>query len=89
MKIKLDENMPLALVGMPRSAGHEVATVPEEDLSGFEDSLLLIVVFRLQDQRRAVLKRPAEQLLSSGLLSRLEQGLAVVDQKPYQNPHHW
>lgn len=39
-----------------------------------------IVVFRLHDQRWAVMKEPAQRLLESGLLEKLEQGLAVVDE---------
>jgi len=38
MKIKLDENMPLALEEMLRFHGHDVSTVPEERLSGAKDS---------------------------------------------------
>lgn len=41
MKIKLDENLPLALVGVFRSAGHDTATVPEEGLSGAADGVVL------------------------------------------------
>ena len=110
MKVKLDENMPMALAELLRSRGHDVSTVPEENLSGVEDSFILtrateetrllmtfdvdfgdirsfpvgshagIVVFRLHDQRWAVLKEPAERLLTSGLLDRLQHGLAVVDE---------
>ncbi|PIS36726.1 MAG: hypothetical protein CO150_01195 [Nitrospirae bacterium CG_4_9_14_3_um_filter_53_35] len=39
-----------------------------------------IVVFRLRDQRWAVLKEPAKRLVTSGLLERLQRGLAVVDE---------
>ena len=39
-----------------------------------------IVVFRLHDQRWAVLERPARQLIESGLLDRLQSGLAIVDE---------
>ena len=110
MKIKLDENMPRSLSQLLCSAGHDVSTVAEEDLSGEEDSLVLeratkegrllitfdvgfgdvraypmgshagVAVFRLSDQRWAVLKSPAERLLASGLIDRLHQGLAVVDE---------
>ena len=110
MKIKLDENMPQALAYLLRSAGHNVSTVAEEDLSGEEDPMILeratkecrllitfdvgfgdvraypmgshagVVVFRLSDQRWAVLKSPVERLLASGLIDRLHQGLAVVDE---------
>ena len=38
-----------------------------------------VVVFRLHDQRWAVLKEPAERLLGSGLLERLEYGIAIVE----------
>jgi predicted nuclease of predicted toxin-antitoxin system len=110
MRIKLDENMPLSLAALLRSAGHNVSTVPEENLSGEGDPLVLetaikegrllmtfdvdfgdiraypvgshagVVVFRLHDQRWAVLKEPAERLLVSGLLERIEQGIAIVDE---------
>ena len=39
-----------------------------------------VVVFRLHDQRWASLKEPTERLLISGLLERLEGGLAIVDE---------
>ncbi len=39
-----------------------------------------IVVFRLHDQRWAVLERPARQLIESGLLDGLQNGLAIVDE---------
>lgn len=110
MRIKLDENMPLSLAALLRSAGHNVSTVPEENLSGEGDPLVLetaikegrllmtfdvdfgdiraypvgshagVVVFRLHDQRWAVLKEPAERLLGSGLLERLEHGIAIVNE---------
>lgn len=35
MRIKLDENMPFSLAALLRSAGHNVSTVPEENLSGW------------------------------------------------------
>ena len=41
MKIKLDENMPQALAALLRSAGHDVATVAEEGLSGADDPPVL------------------------------------------------
>ncbi|MCX6048523.1 MAG: DUF5615 family PIN-like protein [Chloroflexi bacterium] len=37
MKIKLDENMPVALAEQLRRLGHDVHTVPEEALSGQSD----------------------------------------------------
>jgi hypothetical protein len=40
-----------------------------------------VVVFRLQDQRWAVLKKPAERVVASDLLDRLQGGLAIVDEK--------
>src|SRR4030042_4996820 len=110
MRIKLDENMPLSLATLLRSAGHNVSTVPEENLSGEADPHVIeaaakegrllmtfdvdfgdiraypvgshagVVVFRLHDQRWAVLKEPAERLLGSGLLERLEHGIAIVDE---------
>lgn len=99
MKIKLDENLPKALEDLLRAGGHDVTTVPQENLSGSgdprvldaatgEDRLLMtfdmdfadirqypvgshagIVVFRLRDQRWAVLEPPARQLLASGVLT--------------------
>jgi predicted nuclease of predicted toxin-antitoxin system len=39
-----------------------------------------IVVFRLHDQRWAVLKKPAQAIIESGLLERLHRGIAVVDE---------
>jgi len=110
MKIKLDENMPISLAFVLRSAGHDVTTVPEQNLSGEGDPLVLetatkegrllmtfdvdfgdvraypvrshagVVVFRLHDQRWAVLKETAERLLTSGLLERLEHGIAIVNE---------
>jgi len=110
MKIKLDENMPSSMAILMRAAGHNVSTVPEENLSGEDDRHVLetatkenrllvtfdadfgdiraypvgshagVVVFRLHDQRWASLRGPAERLLSSGLLERLEHGLAIVDE---------
>jgi predicted nuclease of predicted toxin-antitoxin system len=110
MKIKLDENMPQALAALLRSAGHDVATVAEEGLSGADDPPVLekatlegrllmtfdkdfadirhypigthagIVVFRLRDQRWVVLQKPAQRVVESGLLDRLKQGLAIVDE---------
>ena len=40
MKIKLDESMPSALAELLRFRGHDVSTVPEEQLSGTEDSVV-------------------------------------------------
>jgi predicted nuclease of predicted toxin-antitoxin system len=39
-----------------------------------------IVVFRLHDQRWAILEEPARDLLASGILERLRGGLAIVDE---------
>lgn len=39
-----------------------------------------IVVFRLHDQRWAALEQPARRLMESGLLDRLQGGLAIVDE---------
>jgi predicted nuclease of predicted toxin-antitoxin system len=41
MKVKLDENMPTDLAMFLRSAGHDVATALEENLSGADDPELL------------------------------------------------
>lgn len=40
MKIKLDENMPAVLVHRLKSAGHDVDTVPEENLAGQDDATI-------------------------------------------------
>ena len=39
-----------------------------------------VVVFRLHDQRWAVLEEPARRLLRSGTLDRLGRGLAIIDE---------
>ena len=41
MKIKLDENMPVAFAVLLRHAGNDAMTVSEEGLAGIDDSLLL------------------------------------------------
>ena len=41
MKVKLDENMPAAMAELLREAGHEVATVAGEGLSGADDSAVI------------------------------------------------
>ena len=40
MRIKLDENLPLALVSELTTAGHDIQSVPEEGLTGSPDSTL-------------------------------------------------
>jgi predicted nuclease of predicted toxin-antitoxin system len=110
MKVKLDENLPVALAELLRAGGHDTMTVADEALSGSKDPKVLhvaasesrtlltfdldfadirrypvgshagIVVFRLHDQRWVVLERPARQLIESGLLDRLQSGLAIVDE---------
>ncbi|MDP3029791.1 MAG: DUF5615 family PIN-like protein [Deltaproteobacteria bacterium] len=42
MRIKLDENMPHALVKFLESAGHDVATVQAEGLSGADERRWII-----------------------------------------------
>ena len=37
MKVKLDENMPLSLCKVLKEMGHDIDTVPEENLSGHAD----------------------------------------------------
>ena len=37
MRIKIDENLPAALVGLLTKAGHEVDSVPQEGLAGQRD----------------------------------------------------
>ena len=39
-----------------------------------------IVVFRLHDQRWVVMQQSAQRLIASGLLKKLERGLAIVDE---------
>jgi hypothetical protein len=41
MKFKLDENLPVELVGDLHAAGHEAQTVAEEGLTGTADSVLV------------------------------------------------
>ena len=41
MRVKLDENMPSALIDVLCSAGHDVTTAREENLSGVEDPIVL------------------------------------------------
>ncbi|MCC7123314.1 MAG: DUF5615 family PIN-like protein [Acidobacteria bacterium] len=40
MKIKLDENLPAALVPLLESLGHEVDTVPAEGIGGEDDDVV-------------------------------------------------
>jgi hypothetical protein len=39
-----------------------------------------IIVFRLHDQRWAILEKPARRVVESDLFSRLQSGLAIVDE---------
>ncbi len=39
-----------------------------------------IVVFRLRDQRWMILEPPVRRLIDSGLLDRLQGGLAIIDE---------
>ena len=39
-----------------------------------------IVVFRLHDQRWAVMERPAQNVMASGVLDSIRGGLAIVDE---------
>jgi predicted nuclease of predicted toxin-antitoxin system len=110
MKIKLDENMPVALAELLDATGHNVRTVADEGLSGRKDPEVLevakaegrmlltfdldfadirtypigshagMVVFRLHDQRWAILEAPIRRLIDSGILDRLRGGLAIVDE---------
>lgn len=110
MKVKVDENMPTAMVELLREARHDPATVVDESLSGAGDREVIkaataegriliafdvdffnirafppgshagVVVFRLHDQRWAMLKDPVRRLLASGTLERVGRGLAIVDE---------
>ncbi len=40
MRIKLDENLPAALVGILAAAGHDVDSVPSEGLAGQQDPVV-------------------------------------------------
>lgn len=110
MKVKVDENMPAAMVKLLQEARHDAATVMDEGLSGTDDSEVIkaatsesrilitfdvdfgnirafppgshagVVVFRLHDQRWAVLEEPARRMLKSGTLDRLQRGLAIIDE---------
>ena len=52
MKLKLDENLGRRCVDILRAAGHEAATVTEQDLTGSEDSHLIRVC---RDEDRCLL----------------------------------
>lgn len=41
MKIKVDENLPNDLAGLLKSLGHDVHTVPQENLAGENDASIL------------------------------------------------
>lgn len=41
MKVKLDENLGMSCVKLLRMAGHDVATMPEQDLYGVGDEALI------------------------------------------------
>lgn len=40
MKVKLDENLPRQLVELLRNLGHDVDTVPEEQIAGRDDNVV-------------------------------------------------
>jgi predicted nuclease of predicted toxin-antitoxin system len=46
MKFKVDENLPLEIVELLRSAGHDAHSVPDENLTGASDEDLRIVCER-------------------------------------------
>lgn len=46
MKLKFDENLPVDLVDISRSAGHDASSVFEQNLSGEEDGSLLSICRR-------------------------------------------
>ena len=43
MKFKIDENMPLEIAELLRSAGYDSATVPEQNLAGTSDDALAAI----------------------------------------------
>jgi predicted nuclease of predicted toxin-antitoxin system len=51
LKLKLDENLGLPLAAIFRRAGHDTATVPEQQLSGSGD---LELIERCRDEGRAI-----------------------------------
>ena len=53
MKIKLDENMPVTLAEVLTAAGHDVDTVPQEQLAGYPDPE---VWFATQEAGRFLIK---------------------------------
>jgi hypothetical protein len=62
MKIKLDENMPLSLATLLRSAGHNVCTVPKETLSREDGGLRVQVLLDSGRDERAVDDRSFDPL---------------------------
>ncbi|MCC6601691.1 MAG: DUF5615 family PIN-like protein [Anaerolineae bacterium] len=46
MNFKVDENLPVEVAGLLRGAGHDAATVLEQNLGGADDSHLAIVCHR-------------------------------------------
>lgn len=52
MTFKLDENLPAELVGDLRAAGHDAQTVPQQDLAGAPDS---VVIDRVRTEGRVLL----------------------------------
>lgn len=46
MKFKIDENMPLEVAELLRNAGHDSATVAEQNLSGTSDTSLATICLK-------------------------------------------
>jgi predicted nuclease of predicted toxin-antitoxin system len=46
MKVKLDENLPSELADLLFTLGHDVHTVPQEFLTGFEDEVIFVTACR-------------------------------------------
>ena len=64
MKIKLDENMPTALVQILSDLGHDVDTVPSEGLGGSTDSQVWSAdwarCFVVTSERKLRVRRPGK-----------------------------
>jgi len=97
MKIKLDENLPARLAGILSTRGHDVHTVPDENLSGRSDAdiwqaackegrLLVTQDMDFSDVRRFAPDTHAGLLLlrlrEPGAQALIDAVTAVVDEMP-------